>query len=95
MCHSPGGIRRHRDSQAAANILWCTISQFWGFEHPSYLQRLRHLPAYPVPFGPPLGCASCFEAAALGVVSPPQEHFPLRAMLPFVLWVALVTSHTQ
>ena len=39
VCHSPGGIRRHRDSQAATNILWCTISQFWGFERPCYLQR--------------------------------------------------------
>jgi hypothetical protein len=28
VCHGPGGLRRHRDSQAAVNILWCTISQF-------------------------------------------------------------------
>jgi hypothetical protein len=39
VCHGPGGIRRHRDSQAAVNILWCTISQFLGQDRPSYLSR--------------------------------------------------------
>jgi hypothetical protein len=39
VCHGPGGIRLHCDSQAAANILWCTISQFLGLDRPNYLSR--------------------------------------------------------